>query len=150
MMTGIKLIHVPYRGSAPALTDLLGGQVQVMFDTTPASIGFIRAGQIRPLAVTTASRSEALPDIPTLAEFVPGYEASAWYGMGVPRNTPAGIVEILNKEINAALAEPGIKARLADLGGTALPGSAADFGILISNETEKWAKVVKISGARPD
>jgi tripartite-type tricarboxylate transporter receptor subunit TctC len=150
MMTGINLIHVPYRRSAPALTDLLGGQVQVMFDTTPASIGFIRAGQIRPLAVTTASRSEALPDIPTLAEFVPGYEASAWYGMGVPRNTPAGIIEILNKEINAALAEPGIKARLADLGGTALPGSAADFGILISNETAKWAKVVKISGARPD
>jgi tripartite-type tricarboxylate transporter receptor subunit TctC len=150
MMTGINMIHVPYRGSAPALTDLLGGQVQVMFDTTPASIGFIRAGQIRPLAVTTASRSEALPEIPTIAEFVPGYEASAWYGIGAPKNTPAGIVEILNKEINAALAESNIKARLADLGGTALPTSPAEFAVLISSETGKWAKVVKVSGARPE
>jgi tripartite-type tricarboxylate transporter receptor subunit TctC len=121
-----------------------------MFDTTPASIGFIRAGQIRPLAVTTASRSEALPEIPTIAEFVPGYEASAWYGIGAPKNTPAGIVEILNKEINAALADFNIKARLADLGGTALPGSPAEFAVLISSETEKWAKVVKVSGARPE
>ena len=150
MMTDINMVHVPYRGSAPALTDLLGGQVQVMFDTTPASIGFIRAGQIRALAVTTASRSEALPEIPTIAEFVPGYEASAWYGIGAPRNTPAGIVETLNKEINAALADSSIKARLADLGGTALPGSPAEFAALISSETEKWAKVVKASGARPE
>jgi tripartite-type tricarboxylate transporter receptor subunit TctC len=150
MMTGINMIHVPYRGSAPALTDLLGGQVQVMFDTAPASIGFIRAGQIHPLAVTTASRSEALPEIPTIAEFVPGYEASAWYGIGAPKNTPAGIVEVLNKEINAALAEPNIKARLADLGGTAVPGAPAEFAVLISGETEKWAKVVKVSGAKPE
>ena len=150
MMTGINMVHVPYRGSAPALTDLLGGQVQVMFDTTPASIGFIRAGQIRALAVTTASRSEALPEVPAIAEFVPGYEASAWYGVGAPRNTPAGIVETLNKEINAALADSSIKARLADLGGTALPGSPAEFAALISSETEKWAKVVKASGARPE
>jgi tripartite-type tricarboxylate transporter receptor subunit TctC len=150
MMTGINLIHVPYRGSAPALIDLLGGQMQVMFDTTPASIGHIRAGQIRPLAVTTASRSDALPDIPTIGDFVPGYEASAWYGIGVPKNTPAEIVELLNKEINAALAESKMKARLADLGGTALPGSPADFSNLILDETGKWAKVVKVSGARPE
>jgi tripartite-type tricarboxylate transporter receptor subunit TctC len=150
MMTGINLIHVPYRGSAPALTDLLGGQVQVMFDTTPASIGYIRAGQIRPLAVTTMSRSDALPDIPTVADFVPGYEASSWYGIGVPGKTSVGIVEILNREVNAALADSKMKARLADLGGTLLAGSPSDFGTLISDETEKWAKVVKISGARAE
>jgi tripartite-type tricarboxylate transporter receptor subunit TctC len=150
MMTGINLIHVPYRGSAPALTDLLGGQVQVMFDTTPASIGYIRAGQIRPLAVTTVSRSDVLPDLPTVADFVPGYEASSWYGIGVPRKTPTGIVDILNREINAALADSKMKARLADLGGTILAGSASDFGALIFDETEKWAKVVKISGARAE
>jgi tripartite-type tricarboxylate transporter receptor subunit TctC len=150
MMAGVNLIHVPYRGSAPALTDLLGGQVQVMFDTTPASIGFIRAGQIRPLAVTTASRSDALPDIPTVGDFVPGYEAGSWYGIGVPKNTPGRIVELLNKEINAVLAEPKMQARLIDLGGTVLLGSSADFGVLISDETEKWARVVSISGARAD
>jgi tripartite-type tricarboxylate transporter receptor subunit TctC len=121
-----------------------------MFDTTPASIGYIRAGQIRPLAVTTMSRSDALPDIPTVADFVPGYEASSWYGIGVPGKTSVGIVEILNREVNAALADSKMKARLADLGGTLLAGSPSDFGTLISDETEKWAKVVKISGARAE
>jgi tripartite-type tricarboxylate transporter receptor subunit TctC len=150
MMAGVNLTHVPYRGTAPALIDLLGGQMQIMFDTTPASIGYIRAGQIRPLAVTTASRSDLLPDLPAVGDFVPGYEASAWYGIGIPRNTPAGIVEILNKEINAAIAESKMKARLADLGGTVLPGSPSDFGTLIFDETGKWAKVVKISGARAE
>jgi tripartite-type tricarboxylate transporter receptor subunit TctC len=149
MMAGVNLIHVPYRGSALALTDLLGGQVQVMFDTTPASIGHIRAGQIRALAVTTTSRSSVLPDIPTVADFVPGYESSAWYGIGAPKDTPAEIVELLNREINAALAEPQMKARLADLGGTVLPGSVAEFSALISSETDKWGRVVKISGAKP-
>src|SRR5216684_130078 len=150
MMAGIDMVHVPYRGGAPALTDLIGGEVQVMFDTTPASIEHIRAGQIRPLAVTTTSRSEALPDIPTVGDFVPGYEASAWYGVGAPKNTPAEIVEKLNKEINAALADPTIKARLAELGGTGLAGPHAAFGKLIAEETKKWAKVVKFSGAKPD
>ena len=150
MMASVNLIHVPYRGSAPALTDLLGGQVQVMFDTTPASIGYIRAGQIRPLAVTTALRSDALPDIPSIGDFVPGYEAGSWYGIGVPKNTPAEIVEILNMETNAALADSKMKARLFDLGGTVIQGSPTDFAILILDETEKWAKVVKISGARAD
>jgi tripartite-type tricarboxylate transporter receptor subunit TctC len=150
MMAGVDLIHVPYRGSAPALTDLLGGQVQVMFDTTPASIGYIRAGQVRPLAVTTASRSDALPDIPTVGDFVPGYEASSWYGVGAPKNTPGRIVGLLNKEINVALAESKMQARLFDLGGTVIKGSPADFSVLISDETEKWAKVVTISGARAD
>jgi len=120
-----------------------------MFDTTPASIGFIRVGQIRPLAVTTAFRWDVLPGVPTVGDFVPGYEASAWYGIGAPRNTPVAIIEMLNKEINAAIAESNTKARLADLGGTALPGSPADFGAFIFDETEKWAKVVKISDARP-
>ena len=150
MMTGVDMVHVPYRGGAPALTDLLGGQVQVMFGTMPASIEHIRAGKLRALAVTTATRSEALPDIPTVGEFVPGYEASAWYGVGAPKNTPAEIVDKLNKEINAGLADPKIKARLADLGGTVLAGSPADFGKLIADETEKWGKVVKFSGAKPD
>ena len=124
MMTGVNMVHVPYRGAAPALTDLLGGQVQVMFDTMPASIEYIRAGKLRALAVTTATRSEALPDVPTVGEFVPGYEASAWYGIGAPRNTPAEIIDKLNKEINAGLADPKMKARLADLGGTVLAGLA--------------------------
>ena len=149
MMTGIDMVHVPYRGAAPALTDLLGGQVQVMFGSVPASIEHIRAGKLRALAVTTATRSEALPDIPTVGDFVPGYEASAWYGIGAPRNTPAEIVDKLNKEINAGLADPKIKARLADLGGTVLAGSPADFGKLIADETEKWGKVVKFAGAGP-
>jgi tripartite-type tricarboxylate transporter receptor subunit TctC len=150
MMTGINMVHVPYRGSAPALTDLLGGQVQVMFDSMPSSIEYIRAGKLRALAVTTATRWEGLPDIPTVADFVPGFETSGWFGIGVPKNTPAEIVEKLNKEINAALADPKMKARLADLGGTVLPGSPADFGKLIATETEKLAKVVKYAGMRPD
>jgi tripartite-type tricarboxylate transporter receptor subunit TctC len=150
MMTGVDMVHVPYRGNAPALTDLLGGQVQVYFVTTPASIEYIRTGTLRPLAVTTATRLDALPDVPTVSEFVPGYEASAWYGVGAPKNTPAEIIDRLNKEINAGLADPKMKVRLAELGGTVLPGSPADFGRLIAEETEKWAKVVKFSGARPD
>jgi len=150
MMTGISMLHVPYRGAAPALTDMVGGQVQVMFDTTPASISFIRAGKLRPLAVTTAARWNGLPDIPTVGDFVPGYEANSWYGIGAPRNTPAEIVEELNKEINAALADPTMKARLADLGGTMLPGSPAEFGKLLAEETEKWDKVVKFAGLKPE
>jgi len=141
---------VPLRGSAPALADLLGGQVQVMFDPLPSSIEHIRAGKLRPLAVTTATRSEALPHVPPMADFLPGYEASTWYGIGVPKNTPAEIIDKLNREINAALADPKIKAGFADLGGAVLGGSPADFGTLLAAETEKWAKVVKFSGARPD
>jgi tripartite-type tricarboxylate transporter receptor subunit TctC len=143
MMTGINMVHVPYRGGAPALTDLLGGQVQVMFNSLPPSIDYFRAGTLRALAVTTAMRAEALPGIRTVDEFVPGYETSAWYGIGVPKNTPPNIIEKLNKEINAALADPKMKARLADLGGTTRAGSPADFGKLISGEREKWAKVVR-------
>jgi tripartite-type tricarboxylate transporter receptor subunit TctC len=150
MMTGVRMIHVPYRGGAPALTDLIGGQVQVMFDLAPSSIEFIRAGKLRPLAVTTAMRSEILPDIPTVGDFVPGFEVSAWHGIGVPRGTPTEISDKLNSEINAALADPAFKARLAGLGGVALAGSPADFGKLVAHETEKWGKVVKFSGARPD
>jgi tripartite-type tricarboxylate transporter receptor subunit TctC len=150
MMAGVDMIHVPYRGAGPALTDLLGGQVQVMFDAVVSSIAYIRAGKLRPLAVTTSTRSDVLRDIPTVGDFVPGYEASNWFGLGVPRNTPVEIVDKLNKEINAALADPKLKARLADLGGTVIPGSPADFGKLIADETEKWAKVVKFSGAKPD
>jgi tripartite-type tricarboxylate transporter receptor subunit TctC len=149
MMTGINIAHVPYRGGGPALTDLLAGQVQVYFSPMPAAIEYIKAGKLRALAVTTAARSEALPDIATVAEFVPGYEASTWVGVGAPKATPAEIVEKLNKEINAALADPKIKARLADLGGTVLPGTPADFGKLIADETEKWGKVVKFTGIKP-
>jgi tripartite-type tricarboxylate transporter receptor subunit TctC len=149
MITGVNLIHVPYRGSGPALTDLIGGQVQVTFDPLPSSIEHIRAGKLRALAVTTAARSEALPEIPTVGEFVPGFEASAWYGAGVPKNTPAEIVDQLNKEVNAALDEPKMKARLADLGGTPLPGSPAEFGKLIVDETEKWGKVITFAGIKP-
>jgi tripartite-type tricarboxylate transporter receptor subunit TctC len=150
MMTGVNMIHVPYRGGAPALTDMIGGQVQVMFDNVPTSIEFIRAGKLRALAVTTATRSEVLPDLPTVADFVPGYEASAWYGVGVPKGTPDDIIDKLNKEINAILAEPKAKARLADLGASLLAGSPADFGKLVADETEKWGRVVKFSGAKPD
>jgi tripartite-type tricarboxylate transporter receptor subunit TctC len=150
LMTGVDMVHVPYRGNAPALTDLLGGQVQVYFVTTPASIEYIRAGTLRALAVTTATRSDALPDIPTVGDFVPGYEASAWYGVGVPKRTPVDIIDRLNTEINAALADPKIKARLADLGGTPLVGSPADFAKLIAAETEKWGKVVKFANIKPD
>jgi tripartite-type tricarboxylate transporter receptor subunit TctC len=149
MMTGIDMVHVPYRGTGPAITDLLGGQVQVMFPPAASPIAFIRSGKLRALGVTTSTRSEALPDIPTIGDFVPGYEASAWYGVGAPKNTPAEIVEKLNKEINAGLADPKMKARLADLGGTVLLGSAADFGKLIADETEKWGKVVKFAGITP-
>jgi tripartite-type tricarboxylate transporter receptor subunit TctC len=140
---------VPYRGTAPALTDLLGGQVEIMFDQIISSIEYIRSEKVRALAVTTATRSQALPDIPTVGDFVPGYEASTGFGVGVPRNTPAEIIDRLNKEINAGLADPNIKARLANMGGVVLAGSAADFGDLIVNETEKWRKVVKFAGIKP-
>jgi tripartite-type tricarboxylate transporter receptor subunit TctC len=150
MMAGINMVHVPYRGEGPALTDMLGGQVQAMFGTMPASIEYVRAGKLRPLAVTSARRSELLPDLPTVGDFVPGYETSAWQGIGAPKNTPAEIINKLNEEINAGLADPKIKTRVADMGGTVLAGSPADFGKLIADETEKWGKVVKFSGAKPD
>jgi tripartite-type tricarboxylate transporter receptor subunit TctC len=150
MMTGVDLIHVPYRGSAPALTDLLGGQVQVMFDIIASSIEHIRSGKLRALGVTTATRLEALPDVPAVGEFVPGYEAIAVTGVGAPRGTPAEVLNRLNQEINAGLADPKLRARLADLGVTPLPGSPADFGKLIVEDTEKWGKVVKFSGAKPE
>jgi tripartite-type tricarboxylate transporter receptor subunit TctC len=150
MMAGVDMVHVPYRGGGPALTDLLGGQVQVMFPTTVAYIEYIRAGRLRALAVTTATRSDALPNIPTVAEFVPGYEATAWFGVGAPKNTPSQIIDKLNETINAGLADPKIKARLADLGGTPLVGSPADFGKLIADETEKWATVIKFAGIKPE
>jgi tripartite-type tricarboxylate transporter receptor subunit TctC len=147
---GINMLNVPYRGTAPALTDLLGGQVQVMFASMPGSIEYIRAGKLRALAVTTATRSEVLPDIPTVAEFVPSYEASAWYGVGAPKSTPADIVDKLNKEINAALADPKLKARLADLGSTVMAQSPADFGKLIAADTEKWAKVIRAANIKAE
>jgi tripartite-type tricarboxylate transporter receptor subunit TctC len=146
MLTGVDLIHVPYRGSAPALTDLLSGTVQVMFDNMPSSLPHIQAGKLRPLGVTTAKRSDSLPNVPTVSETVPGYEASAFFGMSAPKATPPEIIERLNTEINAALADPGIKARFADLGGMVIPGSPADFGKLIAEETEKWEKVIKTGG----
>jgi tripartite-type tricarboxylate transporter receptor subunit TctC len=144
------MIHVPYRGGAPALTDMISGQVQVMFDNVPTSIEFIRAGKLRPLAVTTAQRSEVLPDLPTVADFVPGYEASAWYGVGAPKGTPAEIIDKLNSEINAILANPKTKSRFAELGASLIGGSPADFGRLVVEETDKWGKVVRFSGAKPD
>jgi tripartite-type tricarboxylate transporter receptor subunit TctC len=150
MMAGVDLVHVPYRGGGPAFNDLLAGQVQVMFPTTVSSIGYIRAGRLRALAVTAATRSEVLPGIPTVGEFVPDYEANNWFGVGAPKATPAEIVEKLNKEINAGLADPNMKARLADLGGTVLAGSPADFGKLIAEETEKWGKVVRFTGIKAD
>jgi tripartite-type tricarboxylate transporter receptor subunit TctC len=150
MMTGVNLLHVPYRGSAPAINDLLGGQVQVMFDLMASSIGHIRAGKLRALGVTTATRSAALPDVPTIGEFVPGYEANLWNGIGAPRATPPEIIAKLNKGINAALADPKIKARLADMGGIELALSSADFGKLITDETAKWGKVVKFAGIKAD
>ena len=148
MMAGVDMLHVPYRGGAPALTDLLAGQVQVMFDTLITSIEHIRAGKLRPLAVTSATRLEVLPDIPTVGEFVPGYEAVGWQGVGAPRTTPVEIIDKLNKEINAGLADPRIKARITDLGYTVLASSPADFGRFITAYTEKWAKVIKFSGAK--
>ena len=150
MMAAVNMVHVPYRGEALALTDMLGGHVQAMFGTMPASIEYVRAGKLRPLAVTSARRSELLPDLPTVSEFVPGYETSAVQGLGAPKATPVDIIDKLNREINAALADPTIKARLADLGATVLAGSAADFGKFIADETDKWGKVVKFSGVKPD
>jgi tripartite-type tricarboxylate transporter receptor subunit TctC len=150
MMAGINIGHVPYRGGGPALTDLLAGQVQVYFSPLPAAIEYIRAGKLRALAVTTAARSEALPDIATVAEFVPDYDASVWAGIGAPKATPGEIVDKLNREINAGLADPRMKARLADLGGTVLPGSPSDFGKFLADETEKWAKVIKFAGIKAE
>jgi tripartite-type tricarboxylate transporter receptor subunit TctC len=147
MMTGVELVHVPYHGAAPALTDMLAGQVQVMFDNLPSSIGYIEAGRLRALAVTTATRAKALPNLPTIAETVPGYEASAFFGMGVPRGTPPAIIAKLNRTINEGLADPALQAKLAKLGGTPIPGTPDDFGKLLVGETAKWAKVVKASGA---
>jgi len=150
MMAGVDLTAVHYRGGGPALTDLLAGQVQMMFAVPLASIEYIRQGTLRPLAVTTATRWEALPGIPTIGEFVPGYEASAWFGIGAPRNTPTEIVDKLNKEINAALADPKMKARVDDLGGGVFATSPADFGKLLAEETEKWGKVVRAAGIKPE
>ena len=150
MMAHVDMVHVPYRGAAPALTDLLGGQVQVMFADMPSSIEHIRAGKLRALAVTTSVRSQALPDLPTVSEFISGYEASTFHGIGAPRNTPTEIIDKLNKEINAALANTRINSKLADLGSTLLGGSPGDFGGLIGEETEKWAKVVKFANIKPD
>jgi tripartite-type tricarboxylate transporter receptor subunit TctC len=150
MMAGVNMLHVPYRGVAPALTDLLGGQVQVIFASMPASIEYVRAGKLRALAVTTATRSAALPDIPTVSEFVPGYEASQVYGLGAPRNTPTEIVEKLNKEINAAVADPKLRARFAELGGEPTPMPQPEYRKFLADETAQWAKVVKFSGAKPD
>jgi len=150
MMTGVNMLHVPYRGGAPAIADLLGGQVQVIFDVLSESIEFIRAGRLRPLAVTTAVRSEALPEVPTVSDSVPGYETSAWFGVGAPRNTPAAIIDKLNKEINAGLADPRMKARFADLGATVYMGSPTDFAKFIADETEKYAKVIKFAGMKPE
>ena len=147
MMTGVELVHVPYRGSAPALTDLLANQVQVMFDNLPSSLGHIQGGRLRALAVTTSAPSKALPGVPTVAETVPGYEASAWFGMAVPKGTPRPIIDKLNRQINQALADPGIQAKLADLGGILIAGSPEDFGKVIADETAKWAKVVQVTGA---
>jgi tripartite-type tricarboxylate transporter receptor subunit TctC len=150
MMAGVNIVQVQYRGAAPALTDLLGGQVQAMFSSMPSSIGYIRAGSLRPLAVTTATRSEALPDLPILSDFVPSYESSQWYGVGAPNHTPVDIIEKLNREITAGLADPRIKAVLADQGGAALPGSPDDFGKFIAEETEKWGKVVRAASIKAE
>ncbi len=147
---GLDILHVPYRGVAPALTDLLGAQVQVVFTNPAPVIGYIRAGKLRALAITTATRSEALPDIPTIGEFVPGYEASSIFGLGAPKSTPAEIVGRLNKEVNAALVDPKFKAQLANLDGTVLGGSPADFGKLLADETEKWAKVIRMANIKPE
>jgi tripartite-type tricarboxylate transporter receptor subunit TctC len=150
MMTGTEMVTVTYRGAAPALADLLGGQVQVYFGTTPASIEHVRAGRLRAIAVTTAARLDLLPNLPTVSDIVPDYEATGWWGIGAPKGTPADVIERLNADINAALADPALKARIADLGGTALIGSPVYFGRLIAEETDKWGKVVKFSGAKPE
>jgi tripartite-type tricarboxylate transporter receptor subunit TctC len=149
-MTGVDMVHVPYRGVAPALADLIGGQVQVMFDTMPNTIEYIKAGKLRALAVTTTTRNSAMPELPTVAEVLPGYESSAWYGVSAPKGTPAEIVEKLNREINAGLSDPKLSARLADLGGIRMQGSAADFGKLIAEETEKWAKVIRAANLKSE
>jgi tripartite-type tricarboxylate transporter receptor subunit TctC len=150
MMTGINMVHVPYRGGAPALTDLIAGQVHVMFDNIPTSAEHVRSGRLRGLAVTGTARSHVLPELPTVADFLPGYEASAWYGLGAPRNTPAAVIDRLNDAVNAILADPTSQGRFAELGASLLPGSPADFGKLLADETEKWGKVVKFAGAKPD
>ena len=150
MLAGVKLTHVPYRGQGPAMTDLLGGQLQVIFATTPGTTEYVHTGKLRALAVTTAARAAALPEVPTLKDFVPDYESSQWYGIGAPKDTPAEIVDKLNREINAALVDPRMATRFADIGGSVLPGSPADFGRLIADETIKWGKVVKFAGLRAD
>jgi tripartite-type tricarboxylate transporter receptor subunit TctC len=150
MMAGVDLLHVPYRGAAPALTDLIGGRVEVAFLPTAGTIEHVRSGRLRALAVTTSTRSEVLPDVPTVADFLPGYESSAWFGIGAPRGTSADIIDTLNREITAGLADPRMKARLADSGGTAITGSPADFGKLVADETEKWRKVVELAGIKPE
>jgi tripartite-type tricarboxylate transporter receptor subunit TctC len=150
MMAGVNLVHIPYRGQGPALTDLLGGDVQVLFATVPGTSDYIKTGKLRALAVTSALRAEVLPELPTVADFVPGYETSQWYGLSAPKNTPAEIVARLNREINAAIAEPAMKARLAAIGGEPLPGSPDEFGRLIAEETEKWGKVVRAAGIKPE
>jgi len=150
MLTGVDMVHVPYRGGAPALTDLIAGQVHVMFDNIPTCAEHVKSGKLRGLAVTSTTRSAVLPDLPTVADFLPGYEASAWYGIAAPKGTPPEIIELLNKETNAVLADPRAKARFADVGAFLLPGSVADFTKLLENETDKWGKVVKFSGAKVD
>jgi len=150
MMAGVNMVHVPYRGTAPALNDLLGGQVQMIFASVPSSRDHIRMGKLRALGVTTATRSDVLPEVPTVGEFLPGYEASNWLGIGVPRNTPTAIVDLLNKEINAALTDSKIKAQFAELGSTALSGTSTDFGKLIAEETKKWANVIKAANIKPE
>jgi tripartite-type tricarboxylate transporter receptor subunit TctC len=150
MLTGINMVHVPYRGGAPALTDLISGQVQVMFDNIPTCAEHVKSGKLRGLAVTSTTRSEVLPDLPTVSEFLPGYEASAWYGFGAPKGTPPEIIEKLNKAVNAILADPAAKTRFTELGAILLPGSAVDFAKLLANETDKWGKVVRFAGAKVD
>jgi tripartite-type tricarboxylate transporter receptor subunit TctC len=150
MMTGVDMVHVAYKGSAPSLTDLMGGQVQVSFATMPSAVEFIKSGKLRALAVTTATRSPVLPDVPTVGEFVPGYEVSSWYGISARRGTPGDVIDKINKETNAGLADPTMKSRLADLGGIPIAGSPDDFGKLIADETEKWAKVIRAANIKPE
>jgi tripartite-type tricarboxylate transporter receptor subunit TctC len=150
MLAGVEMVSVPYRGAPPAITDLLGGRVQVVFDTFAASIEFVRAGKLRALGVTTATRSPALPDVPPLADFLPGYDASTWLGVGAPKDTPPGIVDKLNKEINTALADPAMEARIANFGYTVFAGSPAEFGMFIAEETKKWGKVIRAANIKPD
>jgi tripartite-type tricarboxylate transporter receptor subunit TctC len=150
MLAGVDLVHVPYRGQGPAMTDLLGGQLQVIFATTPGTTEFVRSGRLRALGVTTAQRTDALPEVPPIADFVPGYEMSQWYGIAAPRGTPSEIIDRLNHEINAAFADPRMKARLTDVGGTVLPGTPEDFQKFVAGEVEKWAKVVKFAGLKAE